>query len=92
MRVLPFQCQGLSRTEAEFHLGEERIQTVPVYRYLGVFLDKFLTMKEHIDAVTEAGTHALQAIWSLQEKIGDIGWRTFDNSGTRRLANPVVWS
>ena len=76
-KVMHFRNSRSQTTEYVFKYGEEKLEIVRQYKYLGVILDEFLKFEETANTLAGAGGRALGSIISKFRSFRNIGFDTF---------------
>lgn len=75
--IVHFRKSRKRCTEFIFKYGDNVINVVKEYKYLGVILDEHLNYKKCSSTLAESGGRALSAIISKFKQFKDIGYNTF---------------
>ena len=75
--IVHFRPKRHKLTTYEFCLGDQKLETVSEYKYLGVILDEHLTFTQCSKTLADAGGRALSAIISKFKQFKDFGFETF---------------
>ena len=67
------------RCNYRFSLGNELIENVSKFKYLGVIFDEFLNFKEYANVLADSAGRALSAVISkcFPFKYTSVGWNSF---------------
>ena len=78
-KVLHFCKKRTKRSNYRFSLGNELIENVSKFKYLGVIFDEFLNFKECANVLADSAGRALSAVISkcFPFKYASVGWNSF---------------
>ena len=77
-KVVHYRKENRMRTNFNFMWEDRQIGIVPGYKYLGVFLDEFLSVDVHCDAICNSAGRALGRIISKFSYFRNVGFKTFN--------------
>ena len=72
---------------AKFKLGDKVLEKCVEYKYLEVYLDKFLEFKRNYEVLTSSGQRGLGALFAKLKSISKMGYATF----TKLFFSNVAW-
>ena len=75
-------------SEYEFRYGDQLLECVPYYKYLGVILDEHLKFERCVQTLADSGGRALGSIINKFKTLKNVGYRTFEcmyNSGVKPI-------
>ena len=75
--VIHFRPVRRQRSLYEFKLGQNTIQYVECYRYLGILLDEHLKMNNCVSALCESANRALGGVISKFKQLNDLSYDVF---------------
>ena len=85
MTINPAKSQALHvrnpqrpRCDRQLKCGEEDIIFVENYKYLGVFINEFLSPKPTVEALTSSASRSFGRIVYMFKKLSNMGFRTYD--------------
>lgn len=76
-KIVIFRGRRVTLPDCNITFGSEKVDVVGGYRYLGVFLDEYLTLDEYATQISSAGGRALGAVVNRARFLRDMGHRTF---------------
>jgi len=76
-KVVHFRNRQKSRTNFVFMYGNEELEIVEQYKYLGLIFYQFLTYNASVEAMSAAGGRALSQIITKFKILKNVGFRTF---------------
>lgn len=85
-KVVHFRKPNIPMTEHDFEYGENVLEKVACYKYLGIILDENLKYDLCSSTLADSGGRALGAIISKFKALKNVGFRTFEtmyNSGVK---------
>ena len=96
-KIIHFRKTRKSLTEAEFKFGNEILEKVNKYKYLGLVLDEHLKFLNASEELASSGQRALGAIIYKYKEFKDMGFNTYTtlfNSGVLPILDYCcpVWS
>ena len=96
-QVVHFRQPKKSKSDFDFTFGNSSLETVPVYKYLGVMFDEYLTFDINATVLAGAATRALGAIRSKFKDLKQCGFKTFNtlfNSGVLTISDysAAIWA
>ena len=62
--IVHFRPVRSTKTTKEFMFGEDKLDIVKSYKYLGVYLDDHLTFKETVDVLAASASRAMLRLWN----------------------------
>ena len=74
-KVMVFEA-GKEQTIASIKLGDEILECVEIYKYLGIIMDKQLSYKQNLEALSSSAGRAVGALISKIKSIKDIGYKS----------------
>ena len=77
-KIVHFRPKKFKQTEFQFKYGDEHIEIVSKYKYLGIIFDEHLTFNNCIETLSEAGGRALGSIISKFKTLKDCTFNTYD--------------
>lgn len=76
-KIVIYRGRRITIPDCNVLYGLERVEVVSGYRYLGVYLDEFLTLNEYATQIASAGGRALGAVLNKVRFLREIGHRTY---------------
>jgi hypothetical protein len=76
--VVHFRPKRHHRSEFKFRFGENDLNILGHYKYLGIFLDEFLTFEHCAQVLSDSAGRALGDIIQKYKSLRDIGFTTYD--------------
>ena len=76
-KIVHFRNKRVKSTDFNFTLGDDTVDKVCSYKYLGIIFDEFLTFDECARTLSDASGRALSGIISKFKYFKDIGYHTF---------------
>ena len=61
-KVIHFRRKGINRCVQQLTIGNDIIEYVNVYKYLGVYFNEYMGFEEHCKLLAEAGIRALGSV------------------------------
>ena len=85
-----FRNKNKTITDQVFKYGEEILEIVHVYKYLGAIFDEHLTFEECAKMLAKAASRKLGHMFVLNRKLEGIGYKTFTRLYESRI-DPVAF-
>ena len=76
-KIVDFRCNSSMQTDFQFKYGEDTIEKVAHYKYLGVIFDEFLTFELAADTLSGAAGRAFGKLWSVYKGFNGLGYESF---------------
>ena len=76
-KVMHVRPKRLVRTEIDFVLGNELLNVVNDYKYLGFYFDEFMDLNKGINILSDAAGRSLGAVVSKFKSLRDAGFYTY---------------
>ena len=76
-QVVHFRKKTKQRSKYTFKIGQQIIQTVPKYKYLGIFVDEFLTFNDCAQILADSSGRALGAVVAKFKELSNCGYKSF---------------
>ena len=76
-KVVHFRPKSIDKTELEFKLGENTLEVVSEYKYLGVILNEFLLYEKTADILSKSATRALGSVITKFRSLKNMGFETY---------------
>ena len=76
-KMMHFRKKAVDRTVTDFKLGNDVLETVDSYKYLGVVIDEFLDFSKTVDSLAVGGGRALGAINAKFKSLKNMGINTY---------------
>lgn len=76
-KVVIFRGKRITAPECVIRYGNEIVEVVEGYRYLGVHLDQNLTFSNYAEQISSAGGRALGAMINKCRTLKDMGYQTY---------------
>ena len=76
-KVMDFRKQKTKKTDYKFKLGENNVEMVAFYKYLGVYFDEHLNFDKHSEMLSKSGSRALGAVIAKYKNLNNMGHKTF---------------
>ena len=77
-QIVHFRKSQKQRTKFEFKIGLHKVMVVSKYKYLGTFLDEFLTFSENAQILADSAGRGLGSVFSKFKLFKDCGYRTYE--------------
>ena len=95
-QIVPFWRPNTAKTEFKFHFGDNSLDIVSVYKYLGVQFDENLNFETNAAVLADAAGKALGAIRSKLKILKECGFNSFStlfDSGVLTIADyaAAIW-
>ena len=87
--VIHFRKSRIRRSETQFKLGNEILEYVDSYKYLGVTLDEHMKYNDVILQLANSGNRALGSVISTYKNNKSMGHRTYEKLFTSCIA-PIL--
>ena len=75
--LVHYRRPAVARSEVNFHIGPQCIETVAQYKYLGIILDEFLDFSVTSEVLAGAAGRALGAIVARHRQVNDLNYSTY---------------
>ena len=72
-QIVHFRKSQKQRTKFEFKIGLDKVTVVSKYKYLGTFLDEFLTFSENAQILADSAGRGLGSVLSKFKQFKDCG-------------------
>ena len=89
-KIMHFRNKKKPLTEHVFKYGEETLEVVHVYKYLGAIFDEHLTFEECAKTLAKAASRKLGHMFVLNRKLEGIGYKTYTRLYESRI-DPVAF-
>ena len=76
-KIIHFRKKNVDCSDIKLMLGENELQYVSHYKYLGVYFDEFLDFNYHGNQIAESASGALGAIIAKYKSLGEMGFETY---------------
>ncbi len=76
--IVHFRNKGIHCTNVCFKLGENVLNKVEKYKYLGITLNEYLEYDTTATILSEAPGRALGAVVAKRRHLSDLGFKTFE--------------
>ena len=76
--VAHFRPKRQRRSEFSFHFGQNILNTVDKYKYLGILIDEHLTFEQCSKILSDSAGRALGGIINKFKSLRDVGFTTFE--------------
>lgn len=76
-KIVHFRYNKQQQTKSSFTYGEEVLEMVKEYKYLGIIMDEYLNFNSCSKTLADSGGRALGSIISKCKLIKDIGFRSY---------------
>ena len=76
-QVMHFRKVRKPRTTKIFYIGNDALDTVHMYKYLGLIIDEHVKFSLATETLAKSGTRALGSLINLYKKMKDMGFQTF---------------
>ena len=76
-KVMHFRKPRKTRTDRMFAIGEEKLEIVDSYKYLGIHLDETVSEKVIVEPLVQAGSWALSVLIGKTRTNYDLGYKSF---------------
>ncbi len=76
-KVVHFRPKRNDRTELEVKLGDDTLEIVAEYKYLGVHLNEFLLYEQTADILSKSATRALGSVINKFRSLKNMGFETY---------------
>ena len=77
-QIVHFCKSQKQRTKFEFDIGLDKVTVVSKYKYLGTFLDEFLTFSENAQILADSAGRGLGSVFSQFKQLKDCGYRIYE--------------
>jgi hypothetical protein len=77
-KCLHFRKPRLPRTQFNYHVGNNTLDVVTEYKYLGVIFDEMLSFKSHCEAIGKAASRAFGGLINKIHGITDFGFKSYE--------------
>ena len=77
-KVMHFRSARRRRSEVQFKVGDNILETVKTYKYLGVIFDENKDFKENAEHLAKGGGRALGAVISKINTLKEYGIKTYE--------------
>ena len=77
-QIVHFRKSQKQRTKFEFKIGLDKVTVGSKYKYLGTFLDEFLTFSENAQILADSAGRGLGSVLSKFKQFKDCGYRTYE--------------
>ena len=78
-KIVHFRQKSQPRTSFEFKCGPSKIEVVPSYKYLGIWLDEHLDFQSCATALTDSARKALGLLISKSKQFGNFPFEAFSS-------------
>ena len=88
--VVHFRNLSSNKTEFNFHLGNDPLKIVPIYKYLGCIFDEHLSFDTNASTLAGSAVRALGGIRGKLKTLKECGYNSFNtlfNSGVLTIAD-----
>ena len=76
-KVVHFRPKRIDRTESNFYLGNDTLEVVTEYKYLGVYLNEFLLYENTADTLSKSATRALGSVLNKFRSLKNMGFQSY---------------
>ena len=76
-QIMHFRQTRIKRSDVQFYFGEQKLEYVGNYKYLGFNLDEHLNYESGISLLAESAGRALGGVIGKTKKLGDLGYATY---------------
>jgi len=76
-KTINFRKKNAENIVYDLKLGENSIEQVSFYKYLGVYFDECLTFEKHVEMLSKSGTRALGAVIAKYKNLNNMGFKTY---------------
>lgn len=77
-QIVHFRHHSKTKSDQTFTLGNNNLQTVSYYKYLGVIFDEHLSFEINSSILADSASRALGSIRTKLKRMKEIGYNTFD--------------
>ena len=77
-KIVHFRRKNVTRTEFPFHFGENELEIIDRYKYLGIIIDEYLNYDVTAQMLSESAGRALGGIINKFKSLKGMGFRTFE--------------
>ena len=89
-KIMHFRSKKRPLTEETFYYGEQKLDIVPSYKYLGAIFDEHITFEECAKTLSKAAGRKLGHLFVMNRKLEGIGYKTFTRLYESRI-DPVAF-